>query len=144
MSEGRQVAKHKKNNRKDRISARECVGTGLGGAALFGIGMLLATPSGAPAPTVAAPAVQLTSVDSLLAPAPLSPEQWWLRDGDNLIGAAAVNSAGGFNLFKPIGTGGWFYGNGVSAVAGCQGDACNGGNAGFWGCLLYTSDAADE
>ncbi len=37
-------------------------------------------------------------------------------------------------LFRPIiGPGGWLIGDGYSAAADCEGDACNGGNGGFLG-----------
>ncbi|MGE2688682.1 hypothetical protein ACQI4D_02330, partial [Mycolicibacterium pulveris] len=116
--------------------------TGMGGAAMVGVGLLLAAAPDAPAPS--APAVQLASFDSLLASPPLSPttEWWWWYEGgrgsvradsnpaENTF-AAALGGAAGFNIFNPIGRGGWLIGDGIDAAADCVGAACNGGNAGL-------------
>jgi hypothetical protein len=140
------MSKHHEIGRTPRVSARQYITTGISGAALVGVGVLLATDPGAP--TEATPEVQLASFGSLLAPQPLTPSTttpwWWLGGGgtDNggggLFGASIVPTAlvaeigggTGFNIFSPIGQGGWLIGNGVDAQAGCVGAACNGGNAG--------------
>jgi hypothetical protein len=147
------MSKHAKARRTTRTSARDYVATGVGGAALVGVGLLLATSPDEPEPTPANPAVQLTSFGSVLTPPPLSPatDYWWLGDGGSgLVGtsmnftptalAAAVNDVtvfndfAAFNIFNPIGPGGWLIGDGLDAQVGCVGNACNGGNAGLlWG-----------
>ena len=99
-----------------RLSARDYVTMGVGGAAMVGVGLLLATPPAAPAPSATAPAVRLASTDS---PLPLAPQDpWWLLDGDNsLVGSAgspttnALTAAStGLNILTPIGPGGWLIG----------------------------------
>ena len=138
------MSKHRNNtSRSSRMSACQYVTTGVGGAAMVGVGVLLAAPPGAVAPTPAAPAVQLASTDS---PLPLDAQDpWWLLDGHNpLIGsagspttnalAAASLDVGAVQLRPIIGPGGWLIGDGLDATAGCTGDACNGGNGGLlWG-----------
>ena len=90
--------------------------TGVSGAALIGVGVLLAAHPGTP--TEAAPEVQLASFGSALAPPPLSPfttTPWWLTGGGNDGAssrlfetgitpnalAAAVRGGAGFNVFNP-------------------------------------------
>ncbi|TFV61171.1 hypothetical protein E4P42_03100, partial [Mycobacterium sp. PS03-16] len=139
------MSRHRKSRRQARISARQCVTAGVGGAAMVGVGLFVAspqTPAGA-----ATHAVELTSFGSTMAPAPTAPEWWWLENqsnGRSLIGAGSDLNADAlaialpgqlgsdpFSIFRPIGPGGWLIGNGIDAQAGCTGDACNGGNAGL-------------
>ena len=64
------MSKHRKTeSRAPRMSARQYVTTGVGGAAMFGVGLLLATPPGAPAPFTAD--VQLASTERMLPLAPV-------------------------------------------------------------------------
>src|SRR5262245_16073046 len=85
------MSKHRKtNSRTPRTSARTYVTTGVGGAAMVGVGAFLASPPGAPPPVTASPAVHLGSFDSLLAPAsPATDDLWWWPDGGgDLIGSS--------------------------------------------------------
>ena len=87
-----------------RLSARDYVTMGVGGAAMVGVGLLLATPPAAPAPSATAPAVRLASTDS---PLPLAPQDpWWLLDGDNsLVGSAGsptTNAGRGYEVFVTL------------------------------------------
>jgi hypothetical protein len=98
---------------------------------LIGVGVLMAIDPGPP--TSARPEVQLTSFASLLAPPTLTPSTttpWWLGGGNDtgggLFGASIAPNAliaevggggAGFNIFNPIGPGGWLIGDGVDAQA---------------------------
>ena len=127
-----------KSKRTTGMSARQFLTAGMGSAAVVGAGLLSAGLLDDPATATAAPEVQLMSTESELS-------EWWLlnaqRSGGNdsansnaLFGPsalAATSANGNFNLFRPIGPGGWLIGNGIDAVAGCEGAACNGGNAGL-------------
>ncbi len=114
MSEFRNI------RRSGRMSVRAYLAAGVGGAAIVSAGVsALAAPPGAP--TAATADVQLASTGSDL---------WWLEDGDgDGIGSAMALTpnalTGGGPLFGLIG-------NGVDAQPGCVGDACNGGNGGFF------------
>ncbi|WP_179474151.1 hypothetical protein [Mycolicibacterium vinylchloridicum] len=131
------MSKHRKTQRTPRISARRFAATGVGGAAVVGVAVLLAVPPGGPTHTVAARDVQLTSFGSPLTPPPLAPTtNWWLYEpGSGLVGAgvnptaamARISSAAIPSL--PII--GFFIGDGADALPGCVGSACNGGNAGI-------------
>src|SRR5690349_1180280 len=125
-----------KIRRTPRMSARQYVATGVGGAAMVGVGVLLAAPPGAPAPT---PAVQLASFGSPLDPAPLAPAtDWWLdENGGAVVGAGfnptpnALAAAISGISFPSLPILGIFIGDGADAQPGCVGAACNGGNAGI-------------
>ena len=109
---------------------------------MVGIGVLLAAPPGAPAPTI--PAIQLASTGSAL---PLSPatddELWWLGDGGSLFGSSgfatptptALAAASLFPGLPPIiGPGGWLIGDGLDADPLTCTAPCDGGNGGLlWG-----------
>ena len=134
------MSQHRNAGRTPRMSARQYMTTAFGGAAMLGVGVLLASSPGAPAPTTAA--VELASTDL---PLPLGPQEpWWLFDSANpLIGsaaspttnalAAASRDVGTSKLRPIIGPGGWLIGDGLDAPADCTGDACNGGNGGLFG-----------
>ena len=134
------MSQHRNAGRTPRMSARQYMTTAFGGAAILGVGVLLASSPGAPAPTTAA--VELASTDL---PLPLGPQEpWWLFDSANpLIGSAAspttnalaaVSRDVGTSKLRPIiGPGGWLIGDGLDAPADCTGDACNGGNGGLFG-----------
>ena len=115
------VSKHRKTrSRGSGMSARQYVTTGVTGAAMVGIGVLLAAPPGAPAPTTAA--IQLASTESVL---PLSPLDCLL----GLEGCAGLRTgraapprrrplALGAALGLPpiIGPGGFLFGDGLDAL----------------------------
>jgi len=62
------MSQHRNAGRTPRMSARQYMTTAFGGAAMLGVGVLLASSPGAPAPTTAA--VELASTDL---PLPLGP-----------------------------------------------------------------------
>ncbi len=136
------MSKNSKTKRTPQVSARQFVATGVGGAAMIGVGLLLASPPGTPPPAASTAAVQLASFDSLLAPPPLSPasaNDWWLTEDSSLVGpgasaptptalAAAISGIS----FPSLPILGIFIGDGADAPANCTGAACNGGNAGIF------------
>ena len=112
------MSKHRDTRRAaPHVTPRQYITTGLGGAAMLGVGVLLAAPPGAPAPTTATPAVRLASFDSVLAPAPLAPSScaFGLADcgsTESLVGPAlAIENANilpfGPSFLNIIGPGGW-------------------------------------
>jgi hypothetical protein len=121
-----------KLGRTPRVSARQYMTTGVSGAALIGVGVLLSAHPGAP--TESTRAVQLASFGSLWAPPPLSPSTTtprWSIDGGGggLFGdsitpnsftpnalVAEVGGGAGFNIFNPIGPGGWLIGDGAPSA----------------------------
>src|SRR5262245_1883433 len=130
------MSKHRKTKRTPRTSAY--VTTGVGGAAMLGVGVLLTTAPGAPAPPTASPDVQLASFDSLLAPAPqdTTTEPWWLdEDGRGAVGASVNTTFTTVTIngisFPSLPIIGFFIGDGADAQPNCTGDECNGGNAGI-------------
>jgi hypothetical protein len=105
--EGLHMSKHREIGRTPRTSARQYMATGISGAALIGVGVLLAAHPGTP--TDAAPEVQLASFGSAFAPPPLSPSTTtpsWLNGG---------------------GTGGSTGANGTGGNGGTGGGGCDGG-----------------
>src|SRR5689334_3917325 len=86
------MSKHRKTIHSPRMSARQYVATTVGGAAMVGVGILLASPPGASGPVTASPEVQLASFGSTLAPVPLDAADpaWWLNEGGDLFGAGAA------------------------------------------------------
>jgi len=135
------MSKHRKIESTARRSAAKYVTTGVGGAAMVAAGMSLTlTPE---KPAARPPAVQLVAFESLfggsLDPAPVATAitNYGSLFGTDLpdftpaaLAAASTNSVG-FNVFHPVGKGGWLIGNGIDAPAGCTGAQCNGGNAGI-------------
>ncbi|MEH3139197.1 MAG: hypothetical protein PGN37_03260 [Mycobacterium kyogaense] len=114
---------------------RHYLTAGIGSAAVVGVGLLTTGLDAADsAPPKREIAVQLASTDA---------DWWWLygrHDAADAPSGAAIDSArialqaanaNGFNLFRPFGDGGWLIGNGLDAQEGCEGRACNGGNAGL-------------
>ncbi|MEE9243195.1 MAG: hypothetical protein V3U55_03990 [Mycobacterium sp.] len=74
--------------------ARRRVRTGLGAAAILGVGALLIAPPGTSGPEPVSAEVQLASVESVLGDsAPLSPagqiDPWWWMEGERLFGDSA-------------------------------------------------------
>ena len=123
----------KTTSRAPGMSARQYVTTGVTGAAMFGIGVLLAAPPGAPAPTIAE--VKLASTESMF---PLSPLDECLLTTEGCGPGGATPTAlaldvGTLQTFSLIGPGGFLFGDGLDAVEGCEGTACNGGNGGLFG-----------
>ena len=119
------MAKHRKTKtRARRQQARQYVTTGVGGAAMFGVGVLLATAPDAPPAGTPAPEVTLVSFESVLPPqSPAANDVWWLEEdgngltGNGLIGSAAGATIEGFTIFGydpfvPFGPGGWLLGDG--------------------------------
>ena len=117
----------KKRQTKSR-SARSCIGTGLGGAAMVGVGALVAAAAGESDLITVAPPVALASFDSILAPhAPADPiEPWWLggdsgNPGGNTtptptaLAAAVALPEPGQPMF---GTNGWLIGDGAGCPRG--------------------------
>src|SRR6185503_11720576 len=115
-----------------RMSAREYVATGVTGAAMVGIGLLLAAPPGAPAPVIAD--VQLVNTERML---PLGPQDCLLTaegcgggglfgSGGSVMATPTALAAAIQNPFPPLfGPGGFLIGDGLDAAADCEGDACN-------------------
>jgi hypothetical protein len=62
------MSHHRNASRTPRMSARHYVTVGVGGAAMVGVGVLLASPPGVPGPVTAA--VRSASVDAVV---PLAP-----------------------------------------------------------------------
>ena len=79
------MSQHRKNNNRGSNKARPIASTGLAGAAMVGIGFLLAAPPGAPGPINTS--IQLTTFDVPLAPA--TGDQWWM----DLFGGGAAPAA---------------------------------------------------
>ena len=113
---------------------------------MVGIGVLLAAPPGAPAPTTVE--VKLASTESMFPLAPPDECLFSTKGCGGPIGsggstptplAAASLDVGTLQLegLPPlIGTGGFLFGNGLDADPGCEAgtDECNGGDAGLlWG-----------
>ena len=132
----------KTTSRVPGMSARQYVTTGVTGAAMVGIGVLLAAPPGAPAPTTAE--VKLASTESMFPLAPLenclfSPKGCSGPGGSTPTPLAAASlDVGALQLggLPPlIGPGGFLFGDGLDADPGLRtGADCNGGNGGLlWG-----------
>src|SRR6478735_6602485 len=123
------------------MSGCQYVTTGVTGAAMVGLGVLLAVPPGTPAPTTAE--VQLTSTESMfpLAPLDCAPAQAGCVDavGDDSPAPTALGASLGVEtsaiFFGAIGSGGWLIGDGLDALVlnpDCLSE-CRGGNGGLFG-----------
>src|SRR4051794_36459238 len=134
------MSKHQKIERTARMSAAKMATTGVGGAAMVAAGLSLAVPPDKPAQST--PTIQLAAFGSLFGgsfdQAPISTA---ITNYGSLFGtdlpdftpaalATESTNAVGFNLFHPIGKGGWLIGNGIDAPANCTNN-CNGGDAGI-------------
>ena len=118
-----------------RTSARQYLATGIGGAALVGIGVLLASPPGTPTPlktmTVAAGDVQLVNGEDCVA------GEAGCDAGFGSAGADPLALQLPALAIRPIiGPGGWLIGDGLDALAldpDCEAN-CNGQDGGLlWG-----------
>src|SRR5690349_20006258 len=112
----------KTESRAPRMSARQYVATGVTGAAMVGIGVLLAAPPGAPTP--ATMDVKLVNTESALPQSP--PDPFWLLDGNGGTPTSsgtptpsALAAALGGGLRPIVGPGGWLIGDGLDADPGC-------------------------
>ena len=138
-SKGMDMSKHR-IERTARMSAAKYVTTGVGGAAMVAAGLSLAITPDKPSPSTHT--VQLAAFDSLFGGSfdPSSVATTITNTG-SLFGtdlpdftpaalADASTNAVGFNVFHPIGYGGWLIGNGINASSTCTTD-CRGGDAGI-------------
>ena len=131
------MSKHSKpRSRTPGMAARQYVSAGVTAAAMVGIGVLLATAPGAPAPTTAE--VKLASTEYPARPARLLVRPCKLRWSDRLGGLAHAYGAGRGVADGPlaiIGPGGFLIGDGLDALEidpTCT-SLCRGGNGGLLG-----------
>jgi hypothetical protein len=61
------MSQHRKTGRTARVSARQYVTTGVGGAAVVGVGVLLAAPPGAVVPSTVSDATTAPTLPTALA-----------------------------------------------------------------------------
>jgi hypothetical protein len=110
------VSKHRKTrSRVPLMWARQNVTTGVGGAAVVGVGLLLAAPPGAPAPATAD--VQLAFTDFALRPVDCAVLVCDASGGTGLNGSAPTPTALAVAALPPmIGPGGWLIGDGLDAL----------------------------
>ena len=123
------MAKHAKNRARP-AAIRAYLTAGVTGAAFAGLGAFLAVQDATPATTQYDIKLVSNEEDTLFLSLNGGSDR---RDREQRALAAQEVTDANPALRPMFGDGGWLIGNGLDAVEGCEGAACNGGNGGLLG-----------
>ncbi|MGB7507598.1 MAG: hypothetical protein WA965_19460, partial [Mycobacterium sp.] len=107
------MSKHCK--RASRMAVRQYLATGISGAALVGVGVLLSSAQEESATVTAE--VQLVSNETLLAQDESQSDPWFFGSGGSNSSSAGLGAVTQVTAMRPaIGPGGWLIGDGLDAL----------------------------